>query len=364
MNWKMHRRGPDVAPRRSARTRAARLAPLLLVAMALFAGCTAAAANNDDSTISEAREELLRYVTDIPNADGYRYRATDDRGHEMDTAKIIQIAETDEFAAVYHWWSDTTQQFTPSLATSDNLLDWTWRVDLTEGASMPTIAPASDGGYVVAWEGDDDHPTAPSQITFSYYPTWEDLLAAQPAKQFSAERQLDGCVEGTPNIYAASSAEVDFGLHFFANCETDRQARGTTDWSRWTAEAQPLLDRAALFQGYRGSIGDRDYLEYEGHSFTFLEAQFIQDDWRTFRILLYDDELGAEDRAGFPNAPAVPPSVHVFLFTHLGSSSFTNFTVSEVMLDGRKALVMGVFIPQEGAHGNEAGQLIYHRFVD
>ena len=187
-------------------------------------------------------------------------------------------------------------------------------------------------------------------------------MAGRSAKRFIAERLLSDCAEGTPNIYSASSEEVVFGFHF--GCETTRQARGVTDWLTWTAETEPLLDRAALFQGYRGLVGDRDVIEFRGHPFTFLESQFVQDDWRTFRTLLYDEELGAADRAGFPDAPAVPPSVHVFLFTHLGSSVFTNFTISEVTLDGHRALVMGVFIPQEGAHGDEAGQLIYYRLLD
>lgn len=343
--------GPRSRPGRPGRS--------LLLALTLLAACSEGAAGNGEMTISDAREELLAFVIDIPGSDGHRYQATDDLGHEMDAAKIIQVAETGEFAAVYHWWSDTTRQFTPSLATSENLLDWEWQVDLTEGASMPTIASATDGGYVVAWEDD-----AGPQVSLTHYPTWEALLGAEPAKQFTAERRLSDCAEGTPNIYAASSREVEFGLHYLENCETDRQARGTTDWRTWTAEPQLLLTRAALFQGYRGSIGDRDYVDYEGFGFTFLESQFIQDDWRTFRILLYDDEIGAQDRAGFPDPPAVPPSVHVFLFTHLGSSAFTNFTISEVTLEGRRALVMGVFIPQEGAHGDEAGQLIYYRFLD
>ncbi len=331
---------------------AGRLGVLLLL---ILGGC----GDDHSSAIANAREELLAYVIDIPGSDGHRYQAADDRDHAMDAAKIIQVAETGEFAAVYHWWDDTTQSFTPSLAISDDLLDWRWQVDLGDGASQPSIAPASDGGYVVAWE---DH--ADPQITLSYYPTWETLLAGEPAKQFTAERHLPGCAEGTPNLYSASSQAVVFGLHFFAGCETDRQALGRTDWTTWTAETQPLLDRAALFQGYRGSIGDRDFIEYRGHGFTFLEAQLIQSDWRTFRIFLYDDELGAQDRAGFPAAPAVPPSVHVFLHTHLGSSSFTNFTISEVTLDGQRALVMAVFIPNEGARGDEAGELIYYRLLD
>ncbi len=330
----------------------------LMVAAVLAGACSQQADVEDGSTIAETREELLGYVIDIPNSSGYRYQATDDKRHTMDAAKIIQIAETGEFAAVYHWWADSTQTFTPSLATSDNLLNWEWRVDLAQGASQPSIAPASDGGYVVSWEHEAD-----LQITLSYYPTWDTLLAGEPTKRFTAERQLPGCAEGTANIYSASSVEVDFGLHYYADCESDRQARGKSDWSTWTAESQPLLDRAALFQGYRGSIGDRDFIEYEGYGFTFLEAQFIQGDWRTFRVLLYDDELGAQDRAGFPDTPVVPPSVHVFLHTHHGSSSFTNFTISEVTVDGQRALVMAVFIPEESV-GDEVGELIYYRLID
>lgn len=329
----------------------------ILLAAAVIGGCGGATGGGDRLPITEVREDLLGHVIDIPGSDGHRYHVTDDRGHEMDAAKIIEIPETGQLAAVYHWWSDETQSFTSSLATSDDLLDWTWRVDLARGASMPTIAPASDGGYVVAWEDD-----AGPRVAVAHYPTWEALLAATPAKRFTAERLLSECAEGTPNIYSASSEQVVFGFHF--GCETARQAKGTADWSTWTVEEQPLLDRAALFQGYRGLIGDRDVIEYEGHAFTFLEAQFTKDDWRTFRILLYDDELGAADRAGFPDAPAVPPSVHAFLHTHRGSSAFTNFTISEVRLQGRTALVMGVFIPEEGAAGAETGQLIYYRFVD
>jgi hypothetical protein len=330
-----------------------------VLSAALTVSCTTSKAGGNDQSISEARQELLAQVIDIPGSDGHRYQAVDDMGHTMDAAKIIQINETGEFAAVYHWWDDDQQRFTPSLATSNNLLDWQWRVDLAHGASMPTIAPASDGGYVIAWEDD----TGP-QVSLRYYPTWDALLTAEANKEVTADRQLSDCAEGTPNIYAASSREVDLGFHFNADCRTDRQARATTDWTTWTAETEPLLDRAALFQGYRGSIGDRDVIDYNGHRFTFLEAQFTQDDWRTFRILVYDDDLGALDRAGFPAAPAEPPSVHAFLHTHQGSSAFTNFTITQVTLDSRPALVMGVFIPQEGAQGDEAGQLIYYRFID
>jgi len=316
--------------------------------------------------IDDARAELLRYVGDIPGADGHRYNATDDQGHGLGTVKIIQIG-SDEFAAVYFWWSDDLGGFVMSLATSENLLDWTWEVDLATYASQPYIAEASDGGWVVAWEQEP-----PSQnenfLKMALYPDRGALLTAAPSKVFTAERRLSDCAEGTPNIYSASSSEVVFGFHFFADCATDRQGLGTTDWATWEASTQPHLDRAALFQGYRGSIGDREVIEFRGHTFTFLESQFTQDDWRTFRVLLYDDGVGARDPVGLAGGvggpPALPPSTHVFMVTHAGSFAFTNLTATEVTLEGRPALVFGVSIPEEGARGGEAGPLIYYRFID
>jgi hypothetical protein len=336
---------------------------LVLVAALVTGACGSSTAASPD--IDDARAELLGYVGDIPGADGYRYNATDDRGHVMDTVKVIQI-DPDEFAAVYHWWSDDSG-FVVSLATSTNLLDWTWRVDLAAYASQPYIAEASDGGWVVAWEQEP-----PSQdenyLRMALYPDWDALVTAAPTKVFSAERLLSDCAEGTPNIYSASSTQVAFGFTFFADCVTDREGLGTTDWTTWDADTQPHLDRAALFQGYRGNIGDREVLEFRGYAFTFLESQFTQDDWRTFRVLLYDEGVGTRDPVGLAGgvgaAPSEPPSTHVFMWTHAGSFSFTNLTATAVVLDGQPALVFGVFIPEEGAQADEAGQLIYYRFIE
>ena len=333
--------------------------------MLLVAACgsTATSGPVDNPTISEVREELLGYVGDIPAATGYRYAVTDDLGHEMDTAKIIQVAETGEFAAVYHWWSEDTSSFSVSLATSTNLLDWTWRATLAEQSSMPYIQQASDSGYVVAWEQEPDN-----HLGFAYYATWDDMLHGSTTRTFEAHQQLSDCAEGTPNIYSASSIEVDFGFHYYADCLTDRQARGTTDWVTWEATPQFHLDRAALFQGYRGSIGDRETIVFRGNEFTFLESQFTQDDWRTFRFLIYDEELGARDQPGltkgYGEAPPEPPSAYVFMSTHKDSYSFTNLTATEVTIDGQRAIVFGVFIPMEGGRPEEIGQLIYYRIIE
>lgn len=157
-----------------------------------------------------------------------------------------------------------------SLATSTDLLHWTWRVDLGVRASQPTIQPATDGGYVVASEQEPPSQDG-NHLRFNYYTTWQELTAATPTKTFDAQRLLSDCAEGTPNLYGASSTQLEFGF-FYYQCEVDQQARGESDWVSWTAEQDVLLNRAAWLQGYVGSVGDRDTIDFEGHRFTFLEA--------------------------------------------------------------------------------------------
>lgn len=345
--------------------------------MAILA--VACAPDSDLTAIDDARAELLGLISDVTSSDGYRYQLTDDRGEPMGPMEVIQVGES-AYAAVYHWSPQTGPSFKVALATSANLLDWTWRTDLAEYASQPTIKQAEDGGFVVAWEQEPDSEDQ-SWVGLAYYPSWDALLGAEPSKVFDAPRQLSECAEGTPNIYTASSTHVEFGFHYYAGCEVDRQARGTTDWVTWEAEPAAILDRAVLFQGYAGSIGDRAVLDFGGHRFTFLEASFILDDWSSFRVLIYDEGTGAADRAQFgvdadavsipeswsepiPGPPAEPPSEHVFILTHRASASVSNLSLALVELDGTQALVVTLYILHPGLGGDETGELIYYRFVD
>lgn len=102
-----------------------------------------------------------------------------------------------------------------------------------------------------------------------------------------------------------------------------------------------------------------------------LEAQFVPGDWRSFRVLLYDDGLGARDRgvldnppdpaSQFPDIPPEPPSTFVGIWTHEGSRSMTTLTISDVTVDSRPTMVVAVFIAGEN-ETTEAGELIYYRF--
>ena len=192
----------------------------------LFAACGSTTSTPTPTDSRAARDALRALIEDVAGSTAHRYGATDDRGHTMDTVKIIQVEETGEFVGVYHSWRDDPGVFEVHLATSTDLLTWAWQAMLKSEASQPTIRAAQDGGYVTAWEtsrlaGD------PSPPAFAYYPTWEALLAAEPSKTFEAELSLSPCCEGTPNLYSASSVAADVGIHYYDDYVVDREARGT-----------------------------------------------------------------------------------------------------------------------------------------
>jgi Tol biopolymer transport system component len=290
-------------------------------------------------SVEGVRGELGALIEDVAGATAVRYGAADDLGHEMDTLKVL-AAPGGGFVGLYH--SYQAGRFDVHLATSVDLMHWTWRVTLAEGASMPTIRPASDGGYVVAWETDP-----PNHLGFAYYESWEGLLKGVPSRTLDAPRRLSSCAEGTPNLYAASSIRLDVGFHYFGDCELDRQARGTSDWTSWSPARQPALDDALESLGVVGGIGDRDHFTFGGIGFTLIEGMRNDGDWRTWRVFLHDDVTGQAERLD--------------IRTHAGSLAFTIPPPEFATVDGRDATVATLFVPQEGAAGSEAGELIYYR---
>lgn len=293
--------------------------------------------------VAAARERLRSLIEDVTSTDGHRYRLTDDLGHEMDGAKVLQIAESGGFVSLYHSYRGGI--FSVHLATSTNLLDWTWQVQLADRASMPTILPASDGGFAAAWEQEPDN-----HLLFAWYQDWPSLLAGEPSKVFEPRQQLSDCAEGTPNLYAASSTFLDVGFHFYDACDIDRQAHGTSDWTTFIATPRRDIEDAVRANGVEAGVGDRDIVEIDGVGLTLIEGMQRRDDWRTWDVYLYDDISGLAEPLVFT--------------THAGSTAFTNPTVTMVGFEGRPTLVMTLFLPQEGAHGDEAGELLYYRFLD
>lgn len=324
-------------PNRSA------LAPLAMVAI-MAAACGLPTSSACVSSAA-ARAELRGLIEDVTAATAFRYRETDDTGRGMDTAKIIWIPEAHVFGAVYHNWSDTDLAFHVQLATSTDLMSWTWRQELASRASQPTIAPASDGGYVVAWEQEPD----PIHLAIAYYATWDDLQAGNATRRIDPPVTTPACGEGTPSIEAASSTRVDLAFHYHMDCERDREAGGTTDWRTWHATTRPAVDEALAHAGVAGHMGDRDAIDFRGHHLVLIEGQLVLDDFSTWRTFLYDPSTGIAEKLNFR--------------THAGSVTFSNPTITQIEINGRAAIVVTLFIFSEGSAGFEDGELIYYRLI-
>ncbi|MFD7593442.1 hypothetical protein ACFV6D_10470 [Kitasatospora sp. NPDC059812] len=327
------------------------VAAALLLALGLFVTPPAVATPPDGPAPSDgARGELRRIIEGVTSATGVRYQAKDSADRSMDAAKIIQDS-SGIYLAVYHTML-ADGRFHAALATSTDLLNWTLAHDFGEGSSQPTITQISDGGFVMAWEQDPSN-----HIAVRYYPTLGQLLAGSAARSFDAPRTLSRCAEGTPNIYAVRlSPDIDhstiiIGGHYFANCDVDRQMKAQlTNFSNWSATVERTFDDAMLYWGVKGNIGDRDTVDYKGFPYAMVEGQYAKNDFRTWRIFLYDyTTLNADTTA---------------ITTAGGSVAFANPSITSLRLpDGRNAILVALFLPSEGAAPGEAGELIYFRAV-
>jgi F5/8 type C domain len=320
---------------------------LLIVACAGLQQAAVSTAAPSAAPSDTTRAELRGYIENVTQANARRYAATDSAGRTMDTAKII-ADPAGGYMAVYH--TMISGVFHVSLATSSDLLNWTFQRDLGSHASQPFITLLSNGGFVVAWEQDPNN-----HLAFKYYSSRANLLSGTVAKSFDAPRNLSSCAEGTPNIYSVilnpdiDHSTIDVGHHYFWNCDRDRQARGKlTNFNSWTTSAQSNYDNAILYWGVGGNIGDRDALTFKGYNFGLIEGQYTKGDFGSWRAFLYDYQTGNADTT----------SIH----TNGGSTAFANPSITNLVApNGSLAIVVTLFIPSEGAAPGESGELIYYR---
>jgi hypothetical protein len=316
-----------------------RLVACLLAGSAL---CGAAQAPSDAT-----RAELRGLIENVTGAAARRFGAVDSAGNKMDTAKIIPDP-TGGYLAVYH----TNPGPRVSVATSTDLVSWTFRAQLGTQASQPTIAALTDDGFLVVWEQEPSN-----HLAFRYYRSHADLLRGVSSRSFDAPQTLSPCAEGTPNIYSVTLAPtidastIDVGAHYFSNCDVDRQQRGTLkNFSSWTTSKQQGLDNAILHWGIHGNIGDRDAITFRGLQFDIIEGQFTKGDFGSWRSFLFDFQTGNADQLA--------------IRTPGGSTAFANPSFTRVTAPGgRDALLVTLFLPSEGAAPGEAGELIYYNII-
>jgi hypothetical protein len=297
---------------------------------------------------------LRTILGDVPGANGYRYDAKDSAGNRMDTVKII-VNPAGGYLGIYHT-GDTV-----NLATSSDLLHWTFVRALDDQATQPTIRALPTGGFLTAVEFNDQHGSG-GRVRFRHYPTLSALYAGTYDRDHTPPRTLSPCNEGTPNIRSVSLSPdidhsvVEVGFHYHRNCEVDRQAGGRlTDFTTWATAADSAADDAlmaaarALGHRVRGNIGDRDseVLLTPPTRNSLFEIQYRKGDFGSWRVYLRDGGSGEVS--------------YLPITTHGGSTAFANPSLTMITApSGQKAVVVTMFIPTEGAAPGEAGELIYY----
>jgi hypothetical protein len=297
------------------------------------------------------RKEFEGWVQSVTTSDAHEYNATDSAGNPMDTAKII-ADPAGGYLAIYHT-EEASGTFIVYLATSTDLMHWTYQAQLGTNASQPYITYLPDGGFVTAWE-----QTPNNHIHFNYYASRAALLVGTAAKTFDAPMTLSTCAEGTPSIYSATlspninQSTLDVGGHFYDNCVADREQRGTlTNFESWTTSVQTGLNNALLAFGPEGNIGERDALNYRGFSLGLIEGQFTSGDWGSWRIFCYDYQTGNADELN--------------IVTDGGSQSFGGPKVTNIIApNGKPAIVVTLFVFGQNNAPGEAGELIYYKTYD
>jgi hypothetical protein len=261
----------------------------------------------------------------------------------MGPSEIIWVPEAHAFAAAYYPGTDAGGHDRAHIATSTDLVNWTWRVEIADLAAMPAIAAGPNGSYVVAWEQEPDQ----IHMVLEEFASWDKLLANTPARHFDVPITTPACGEGTPSFESVAAERVQIGFHYHGSCERDRQAVGWTDWTSWQSDLRPEMDQALIDNGVGSHMGDRDSITYRGHEFMIIEAQRVLDDWSSWRLFLYDPE----------SETALPLDIR----TDAGSVSFGNPSLEMVDIGGRPSLLVSLYVFSEGSRGGEAGALIYYR---
>jgi hypothetical protein len=296
--------------------------------------------------------ELLGLLVDLTGP-RCRFGVRDDRGHSMDTLKVIE-SPAGGYLGVYH--CATGDGFEVHLATSADLLTWQHQVLVETTASQPTIAAVPDGGFLLAMEAGGNG--RPIWLRFKHYADLARLLAGAADRVFDAPHTqvpLGRLAEGTPNIYSATflpdldHSVIDVGFHYYRDGDVDRQARGTLrDFRDWTTIRVPRLDAAIEECGVSGNIGGRDFFTWRGEPYSLIEGQSRKGRWESWRVYLFDWSADA----------AYP----VRLRTRGGSTAFGNPTLTMLRApSGEPAVFLTAFVFTPGAAPGEAGPLLHYR---
>jgi hypothetical protein len=312
--------------------------------------------------------QLEAVVEDVGAADGSVFELTDSRGASMVALKVIENATPNaggdnRYIGVYQ--SSADGRLTVDVATSEDLVNWTWRAVLAGEATQPYIAGVTGepGGYVVAVEsragcasffpGGPISPTACLRIL--YYTDLAALLGGLPARDEQFATKLSACSEGTPSLGSASFVNgnldaplIYYRAHYSQSCAVDRQAQGAIiNWSDngRTIASATSIDSALTLAGAVGSHRDRD--RYKGTRYFLFDGNLEPGAApSSARVFEYDNDLRSARKLD--------------IVTPGGSTAFADPTLTTLTdPKGKEATLVTLYLPPEAAAPGEAGELLY-----
>jgi hypothetical protein len=302
------------------------------------------------SATAHAATPLRTVVEDVPGSTAYRYGVRDNHGNSMHTLKVVK-SPFGGYLGVYH--TVVNSRYFVKVATSVDLLNWTYAANLAVDGSQPTIYALKRGAALVAYETHAGCQAGNRCLALRHYGTESALLSGAASRTLILPRRLSNCAEGTPNIFSATTnlATVDIGFHYFQDCRVDRQAKGTLrdfDPAKWTPVATPSIDAGVLGAGASadGMIGDRDAALYDGYHHRLIEGQVGAGGFSSWRNFLW----------------AGGTATQLSIRTHGGSQAFANPTFTSLPLpNGEPGVVVTQFVPTSAAAPGETGELVYYR---
>lgn len=299
---------------------------------------------------SPDQEALVRQLEDVSGAQLQVYKLRDDRGQGMDCLKVFQpVGTSGTYYGVYHNFQAGV--LVTHLARSTDLVQWTHLTALDDHASQPAIHVCDNGGYLLAYEHDEPNSV---WIRLRYYDSLDHLLTARFQRQFDIERTLAPTAEGTPSFETVEigpegleQSQVKLRFHYYKGGDVDQLATGTlVNFSHWQATADDELNQTLISDGWRGNLGDRDKIEWEGQVYYLQETQQTRGDWGSWRLCLCDHR-------GRPLRPLA-------IQTAQGSTAFSNPHATWVRnAAGQRMLVVTLFLHSRGNPPAERGVLLY-----
>lgn len=316
------------------------------------------AMNNFDLLVEAHKWWLPRRYATVRSALGAiqsgspRFHVEDDAPVSMDVLKVIQVQGSSgaEYYGVYHHSSTQNgkSDFELYLAHSTDLIAWKRVKSLGFGNHQGELCPVFNGSYLLL----NECSGVPNRVRFRLYDSLQALTENTPSRDYLAPANLSSTqAEGTPSIREVTGTSADscvilIGQHYMTRvmgADTDRLAIGVLiNFSEYHSWVDLVANEAIARIGYAGKIGGRDRFVWKGMELFVQEAQLVNGDWSTWRILLGNGRF------------------YTNLSLDTGDAADTSFANPKVAtLPGGK-FVVTLLMPTEGnGAANRAGTLLY-----